>query len=185
MRKIVIIFCIIFSFLATFIVPATVVPEAFATESQNRRWQFPKKIKTYIPPNHKRTQMMKNAFAEWSRKTNNKIVFRYVTSKATADIVVEFVNIVPNAEREIGLTRSRFISGNRLIHSTIYIAEKTSTGVQLGRDAVYTVMLHEIGHAIGLGGHSDDPMSIMYPTEDDRQEISKGDLKWLDEVYGW
>ena len=70
MKKIVIIICMILVFFETFCVAATV----------NRRWQYPTKIKTYIPQNHKRTIMMKHAFAEWSRLTNNKIVFRYVDS---------------------------------------------------------------------------------------------------------
>ena len=46
-------------------------------------------------------------------------------------------------------------------------------------------MLHEIGHAIGLIEHSDNPLSIMYATEDDRQEILKSDLKRLNGIYGW
>ncbi len=46
-------------------------------------------------------------------------------------------------------------------------------------------MLHEIGHAIGINEHSADPLSIMYPTEDDRQEILKSDLRNLAKIYGW
>jgi predicted Zn-dependent protease len=152
---------------------------------QGRVWQFPRSIKTYIQPNHKRTQMMRHAFAEWTRKTNGKILFKYVSSKKTADIDVQFVNSIPNADREIGLTKSSFSKSNRLYHATIFIAEKTAEGKQLNNDAVYTVMLHEIGHAIGISEHSNDPMSIMFPYEDDRQEILKGDLKDLSEIYGW
>ena len=73
----------------------------------------------------------------------------------------------------------------KITSSEILIAEKTPDGRQLGNDAVYTVMLHEIGHAIGLIEHSDNPLSIMYATEDDRQEILKSDLKRLNGIYGW
>lgn len=176
-KRIVIIICLVLVFFGTF---CTV-----SAKTVNRRWQYPTKIKTYIPQNHKRTIMMKHAFAEWSRLTNNKIIFRYVDSPKYAQVVVEFVNIVPNAEREIGLTKSTFTSSGGMLRATIYISEKTSSGYQLGKDAVYTVMLHEIGHAIGIGEHSADPLSIMYPTEDDRQEILKSDLRNLAEIYGW
>lgn len=176
-KRIVIIICLVLVFFGTF---CTV-----SAKTVNRRWQYPTKIKTYIPQNHKRTIMMKHAFAEWSRLTNNKIIFRYVDSPKYAQVVVEFVNIVPNAEREIGLTKSTFTSSGGMLRATIYIAEKTSSGYQLGKDAVYTVMLHEIGHAIGIDEHSADPLSIMYPTEDDRQEILKSDLRNLAEIYGW
>ncbi len=151
----------------------------------NKKWFNPKMLKTYIPPNHKRTIMMKHAFAEWSRLTNNKVVFQYVTSPNTANIIVHFVNVVPNADREIGLTKFRSTSSNKITHAQIYIAEKTASGQALGKDAVYTVMLHEIGHAIGIANHSKDPLSIMYPYEDDRQEILKSDLKTLADIYGW
>ncbi|MDE6138789.1 MAG: matrixin family metalloprotease [Candidatus Gastranaerophilales bacterium] len=177
MKRIVIIICFILVFVGTFC--------SVSAKTINRRWQYPTKIRTYIPQNHKRTIMMKHAFAEWSRLTNNKIIFRYVDSPKTAQVVVEFVNIVPNAEREIGLTKSSFTSSGGMLRATIYIAEKTSTGYQLGKDAVYTVMLHEIGHAIGISEHSDNPLSIMYATEDDRQEILKSDLRTLANIYGW
>lgn len=175
-KRIVIIICMILVFFGTF---CTV-----SAKTVNRRWQYPTKIKTYIPQNHKRTIMMKHAFAEWSRLTNNKIVFRYVDSPKNAQIVVLFVNVVPNADREIGLAKSSFTSSGGMLRSTIYIAEKTASGYQLGKDAVYTVMLHEIGHAIGLE-HSENSLSIMYETEDDKQEILKSDLKNLANIYGW
>jgi len=151
----------------------------------NKKWSNPKLIRTYIPPNHNRTVMMKHAFAEWTRLTNNKVIFRYVTARDTADIKVFFVPVIPNADREIGLTVFHSSTFDKLLDAEVYIADKTSDGRKLGNDAVYTVMLHEIGHAIGIANHSTNPKSIMYPEEDDIQEILQSDLKTLAEIYNW
>ncbi len=156
-----------------------------STENSNKWWMYPKQLKVYIPPNHKRTVMMKHAFAEWTRVTGGKLAFKYAPSPNVAKIQVFFVDKIPNADREIGLTRFRFSNSGKLLSAQIYIAEKTSSGRVLGNDSVYTVMLHEIGHAMGISGHSSDPLSIMYPVEDDKQEILKSDLKTLAEIYGW
>ena len=157
-----------------------------AQQPKMGRWQYPNAIKTYIPPNHKRTIMMKHAFAEWSRVTKNKVVFKYVNNPNVAQVVVRFVETIPNADREIGLTRTQILSGNRIISAEILIAEKAVGSRRvLGNDSVYTVMLHEIGHAIGILEHSKNPESIMFPSEDDIQEILQSDLKTLAEIYGW
>lgn len=176
MKKIVILILFIFVF-------SVVNVTSFASE--NKRWLYPNKIRTYIPPNHRRTVMMKHAFAEWTRLTNKKVLFYYVSSPDKAQLKVSFVKMIPNADREIGLTKYKFLQSGKIVGADILIAEKTSDGRQLGNDAVYTVMLHEIGHAIGIGEHSNDPMSIMFPMEDDRQEILKSDLKKLNSIYGW
>jgi len=157
---------------------------AFAVD-MNKRWMYPRQIKTYIPPNHNRTIMMRHAFAEWSRLTNNKFIFKYVTSPQNAQVKVYFVKSIPNADREVGLTKFWFTNTGKMAHADIYIADKTARGRTLGKDAVYTVMLHEIGHAMGISEHSKNPLSIMYPTENDAQEILKSDLKTLAEIYGW
>lgn len=154
-------------------------------EQKNGRWFNPKMLKTYIPSGHKRTEMMKHAFARWTKLTNDKVIFRYVSSPDTANIVVHFVSVIPNADREIGLTRTRGLSNGKIIYAEVYIADKTAKGKVLGKDSVFTVMLHEIGHAIGIIQHSNDPKSIMYPVEDDIQEILPSDLKTLAEIYGW
>lgn len=156
---------------------------AFALD--NKHWRYPNQLKTYIPPNHKRTVMMKHAFAEWTKLTGGKFVFRYVTSPNVAQIKVYFVEKIPNADREIGLTRFYYTKSLKMAGAQIYIADKTADGRVLGKDSVYTVMLHEIGHAMGISEHSKNPLSIMYPVENDAQEILKSDLKTLAEIYGW
>lgn len=149
-------------------------------------WQNPTKIKIYIPSNPKRTVSMRHACAAWSKATQNRIVFVYVTNPNVANLVVEFVPIIPEAaDREVGLTKAKFTATGKMLKAKVFIADKTPDGRVLGKDAVYTVMLHELGHAIGIGKHSENPLSIMFPYEDDRQEILKSDIKTLANIYGW
>lgn len=153
-------------------------------------WQFPKNIKTYIEPGNHNTVMMQHAFQEWERVTNHNLGFKFVSSESTAKIRVYFVKKIDtknekSLDRAIGLTRSRASENSkRMFKATIWIADFTQDGRKLSRDEVYTVMLHEIGHALGLN-HSQDPKSVMYSGANVIQEISKDDLKNLSERYGW
>lgn len=158
----------------------------FANAADLIRWKNPKRINVYIPQ-HQRTIMMKHSLEEWTRKTNKKIIFYYVDKPAKADIEIQFVDKIgkiAGADRAIGVTQTRY-SGKYFIKSIIQIAMRSPENKKLGDDAVYTVMLHEVGHAIGLLEHSSDKLSIMHAIEDDRQEISKNDLERLQRLYGW
>ncbi len=151
-------------------------------------WAHPQYIKTYIQPNHPRTIMMKHAFAEWSRLTKDKVIFRYVDSTQTSQLDVFFVNKISkeksNSDKSIGLTETITLSNGKIRHATIWIADKTQDDKTLNKDEVYTTMLHEIGHSIGLN-HSKDPKSAMYPGVNVIQEIAKSDLESLYQMYGW
>lgn len=129
--------------------------------------------------------MMKRAFMEWERKTQNRFSFKFVNNPKFAKIDVYFVEVIPNADKEIGLTTMSTLNSGKLVHAKILIADKSVSGKVLGHNSVYTVMLHEIGHALGIQRHSDDPLSIMYPSEDDAQEILKSDIQTLSNIYGW
>ncbi len=48
---------------------------------------------------------------------------------------------------------------------------------------VFTVALHEAGHALGLG-HSDDPNSVMYPYYRYGKQLSASDIAGIQALYG-
>ena len=152
------------------------------------KWFHPKFIRVYIQPDHYKGRLMTLAFREWSKLTQNKLIFQKVTSPKFADIEVEFVEKIDttqsNTDRAIGLTRTSTQSGRKLVHAKIWIAQKTQDNRVLSEDEVYTTMLHEIGHSIGLN-HSQDPESVMFSGVNVVQEVSKEDLRLLKELYKW
>lgn len=158
-----------------------------STVFANARWDNPTSIRTYIEPNNKK-ELMKEAFAKWTQITNKKIIFKYVSSPQDAQITVEFVkdaSKATNMEHAAGVTYPQYI-GNRLISAKIIIADNAPNGGLFRKEAAYRIMLHEIGHAIGIFDHSQDRMSIMYYAKVSRnQSITEDDLELLGKIYSW
>ena len=122
-------------------------------------------------------------------QTQTKFVFKYENTPANAQLKVVFVEKIPETfhmDSAVGLTRFTYTKGdNQFRNAEIIIADYSQYG-KLTDDEVFTSMLHELGHAIGLG-HSNNPKSIMYPTTQHvkTMEISKEDLNLLAQKYHW
>jgi len=153
------------------------------------------KLKVYIPPKDILTTTMKHAFMDWQKHTEGNFSFEFVGTKSTANIVVIFIesgmtNICKNGDA-LGCTTyvpAKTLYGNkRILGTKIYISVNDTNGKPMTKNQVYTIMLHEIGHALGLG-HSKDKKSLMYEGTNSQmaegQEIREDDIKKLYELYG-
>ena len=163
---------ILFTFIAILVTAAA----CFALTTP--RWDK-RPIKVYIPNvMSEKGQMMKEAFEEWQTKTYSAVWFIFLgdNKKNEADIDVHFVDIVTdcNSPAAVGCTRSQtdlrgFYTYNIVeIGSRYRLKIKGDDGTVITQTHVvtpqemYGIMLHEIGHAIGIVEHSDNVNSVMF-----------------------
>lgn len=147
------------------------------------KWARPQYIKTYVPPKHKHTKMMKDAFDSWSKASKNKVKFYYVHNPKIAQIRVNFVETMPYDEWSVSTQETMVRRGKRL-RTHIYIASQRYDGEKLGKKDIYALMLHEVGHSLGLP-HTKNKLSIMYPTTTISQNIQQTDIDRLNSLYGF
>ena len=152
-------------------------------------------VKVYIPKKDMLSATMQHAFMDWQRHTNGKFSFEFVGTKSTANMEVIFIesgmgNICKSGDA-LGCTTyaaAKTLYGNkRIVGTKIYISVNDMHGKPMTKNEVYTIMLHEIGHALGLG-HSKNPKSLMYEGTNSEmaegQEILPEDVQALYELYG-
>lgn len=156
------------------------------------RWtsaSFP--LKTYIAPfrwyrakneAHIYRQMVEDALNYWSRVSNGVISFQLVESLMYSQVNIDWKRVDRKA---LGCCHFGFDKVGRLYSAEVEIG--LSDGIlhadYMDKNEVYHTILHEIGHALGLG-HSPYKQDMMYtPHQYGVITLSEGDIETINWLY--
>lgn len=135
----------------------------------------------------------------WSDSTNF-VKFTSVNTMAQADIVINFKDIPADmckgnvCQYTVAYTEP-FVDSNKLLKNMTLTFYKTNPHKEnFAPKEVYNTALHEIGHTLGIMGHSENPEDIMFAMKDSdldafsflrnkNQGLSMSDLKTLVLLY--
>lgn len=136
-------------------------------------------------------QEVVNAFSEWAKATDFQLSFVHANEKA--NIVIKFSNHNPadsDDKKYIVAYTTPDIVGKELRTMNIIFYVKDPAGNYYSENQVYNTALHEIAHALGVMGHSNNQNNIMYLTKDDynsfedeRAELSQADINTIKLLY--
>ncbi|MBQ8458862.1 matrixin family metalloprotease [bacterium] len=140
-------------------------------------------IEVYIPNDDKKSASMKRAFIKWQNLSSGKLVFKFV-NEGPADIDVVFTDTEGGSSTPIS-SYSVTTQGEKITKSEIQIATKSPNIKKYSNDYIYTVMLHEVGHALGLKSSTRKKTSIMYTPVSVEQDILKIDIRELYSLNSW
>lgn len=173
MKKILSLLFLIFAFLFNF---STVQAETFIS---GPHWN--KSLITVYIPKDARAMSMRRAFEKWQNVTNGSLKFQFV-NKGPANIDVVFTEKVDGNDGPLGSYKLT-TKGNYITKAEIKMG--TRGNKKYSNDFIYTTMLHEIGHALGLPDETRKPSSIMQMPVSETQDIIKPDVRNLYKLNGW
>jgi len=135
-------------------------------------------------------QLLVKCFQDWGNSSGGKVSFKGVSDQKTADILCtwtsdtsKFMNTAEAGETTV------YGSKSGIQHCTIQILtvpHPMSPGVPLSQFRLRWICLHEIGHALGLGGHTRNPQDIMFftaPLAEVWKELSPRDCNTVQALY--
>ena len=153
--------------------------------AERPRW-VAQPIYVYVPECGKYSNLMKKAFLAWEEKSDDLVRFKFVSKPSNANIVVKFVKNVQNCGNEYAVGCARMTTRNGKYYKgqlDIALKHKDASNAYRPINNIYGVMLHEIGHALGLE-HSKNPYSIMYSIDlPTMQYLTKDDMRLLYKKY--
>lgn len=128
---------------------------------------------------------IRRAFFNWQIATNGEIKFRETEVEQNAKIYINFVDKLNKGEK-IGYTTPVF-NKNKLSQMRIDFEKKDAKKKKHKNEVVLSVAQHEIGHALGIWGHSANPEDVMYyagnKSNEEIKVISPRDVSTIITIY--
>lgn len=135
---------------------------------------------------------VENALTDWSKALDFAITF--VEDCSSPNIIINFIEHNPAEDEDkkyIVAYTSPIISNEELLKNMeIKFYVKSPSGNFYSQNQVYNTALHEIAHAMGVMGHSNNKKNIMYLTkdnvgefEDSRDELTLADINTMKLLY--
>lgn len=127
-------------------------------------------------------QQIQKAFLQWQASTGGFIRFKFVGDEKDANI---FVTINPSTDmKKCTETDCKYtvayttpaIRGNLLKKMDIFFYDSNNLGQPFSQKEVYNTALHEIGHSLGIMGHSENKNNLMFMEENPNEKDSRFDL---------
>lgn len=158
--------------------------------------KFPIKVFVATAPGANGAQLVaeaKNAFNTWTQATGNKIRFEFVPT-SNADMVVTwvtsqagFTNQKEAGEASVdyhtqGKDKKTLKNPGDITRARIRLMVHAINNKEWQPGELRLVALHEIGHSLGLFGHSTNRNDIMY-SENGARELSQRDINTVNMLY--
>lgn len=168
------------------------------TASTAARWEKENiPVKVYIEPAPKDAkwkaeydEFLKKAFQTWCTASNNSVSVEYTSDPDEAKIKCHWTaspsDLVGSSEQGVARIKhaDHKLAGVDVTILTTYPSRPT---IAVPSETIQATCLHEIGHALGLTGHSPNPKDIMYFTEGTNNskniDISARDKKTIYMLY--
>jgi predicted Zn-dependent protease len=128
-------------------------------------------------------QLVYKAMRTWSTATANKIKFVETPSREGADIVVVWERQLEHSR--LGVSPFRAM-GNSILYSDVHVAtHHPTTGEPLNNTMLLQTITHELGHALGIQGHSPNPKDLMYWSTSPQQTgmLTQTDVNTINALY--
>jgi predicted Zn-dependent protease len=142
----------------------------------------------YVPGGATYKNMVANAFNKWSSASGGKINWTMTNSPSGADYTFSWTNSQREvaAGTEAGLTTTDTVSngyGETIERAHTSVLTRYN-GRPLSNAAIAETVLHEIGHGLGLEGHSSNPRDIMYYAATSGQGgLTARDMNTISKLY--
>jgi tetratricopeptide (TPR) repeat protein len=133
---------------------------------------------------------VRRAFDVWTGALNHQLAYTLVTIPDQADIRVHWTDTI-DTRGHSGDGGTAYTAGLMIPHihndqieyMEVNIATFDIQGHPQNGETIYAVAIHELGHSLGLLGHSDNPNDIMYAENQHVINPSKRDLNTIRRLY--
>jgi tetratricopeptide (TPR) repeat protein len=167
-------------------------------ESGAHRWPAQKMpIKIFIQsgngvPGYKPVydEILRQCFSDWANAAKGLISFQYVDDPFKSDLECSWSNDPHTLANQAEAGETRLTTNKRtlaIVHGSIrLLTVPLVQALPVTDNRLRTTCLHEIGHALGLTGHTQNPNDIMFFSAhitDNRFELTPRDINTLVRLY--